>query len=115
MICLMHLKTKIPCAILAALCAAAFLTGGAASPSKCRHCGGGAYGSGCPYGPGGRHEHRGVPAACEFCGGSSYGSGCPYSPAKKHRHGGDGVRCIWCGGGAYGSGCPYSPTGRHEH
>ncbi|MBP5544033.1 MAG: hypothetical protein ILM98_08155 [Kiritimatiellae bacterium] len=98
------------CVIL--LAAIVFTAGDAVT--KCRFCGSGSYGSGCPYSPYGKHQHRGVGAMCEFCGSSSYGSGCPYSPYGKHKHGGDGAKCVWCGSSSYGSGCPYSPASRHE-
>lgn len=89
-------------AIFCAVVVAAALTMGNATGTKCRFCGSSSYGSGCPYSPYGKHQHRGVGAACEFCGSTSYGSGCPYSPGVRHKHGGDGTKCVWCGSGSCG-------------
>ena len=86
--------------------------------TRCRHCGSSVHGRGCPYGPGGMHEHRADEDHCEWCGSSQYGYGCPYGPSPDgisgvHRHG-IGNKCIWCGSTMTGYGCPYSPTRKHE-
>lgn len=101
-------------AVLAAGAVGGVQAGGYGMGTQCRWCGSTSHGGGCPYGPTGKHEHRGTGRECEWCGSTSYGGGCPYSPTGKHRHGG-GQGCRWCGSGSYGGGCPYGPSGKHEH
>lgn len=51
-----------------------------ATQDKCSYCGSQNYGSGCAYGPKGRHVHINNSGKCIYCGSINIGRGCALNP-----------------------------------
>lgn len=49
---------------------------------------------------------------CIYCGSDNYGTGCIYGPKGRHVHANNGGRkCIYCGSSNIGTGCVHNPFG----